>query len=171
MTRLPLSHDDLGMATWKARGLSSISKSPFKIASLRSVTNTLRGSSGYGEVRATADGRTLLALQSQNVATIQVTTPGNVSEARPLSNGNQSGGGPVSQFTDYNAAYPTVSPDGKWVACFCSPDKNQSASLAMVSFAGGQPAKVFARSLSSNGVTPLLSSTASMAWTTSGNNR
>ncbi|MGO9272988.1 MAG: protein kinase domain-containing protein [Terriglobia bacterium] len=54
-----------------------------------------------------------------------------------------SGGGPASQLTDYPSWSPSVSPDGKWIACVYSPGQNQPASLAIVPFAGGQPAKVF----------------------------
>ena len=52
-------------------------------------------------------------------------------------------GGPASQLTDYTSIRPSVSPDGKWIACFYFPGQNQPGSLAMVPFAGGQPAKVF----------------------------
>jgi Tol biopolymer transport system component len=45
--------------------------------------------------------------------------------------------------TGYNSGWPSVSPDGKWIACFYSPDQNQPASMAIVPFGGGQPAKVF----------------------------
>ena len=54
-----------------------------------------------------------------------------------------SGGGPASQLADYNSSWPSVSPDGKWIACFYFPGQDQPASLAMVPFAGGQPTKVF----------------------------
>jgi Tol biopolymer transport system component len=54
-----------------------------------------------------------------------------------------SGGGPASQLTDYTSWMPSVSPDGKWIACFYIPSQDQPPSLAMVPFAGGQPAKVF----------------------------
>jgi Tol biopolymer transport system component len=54
-----------------------------------------------------------------------------------------SGGGPASQLTDYASYWPSVSPDGKWIACFYRPGQNQPESLAIVPFAGGQPAKVF----------------------------
>ena len=52
-------------------------------------------------------------------------------------------GGSASQLTDYTSTRPSVSPDGKWIACFYFPGQNQPGSLAMVPFAGGQPAKVF----------------------------
>ena len=52
-------------------------------------------------------------------------------------------GGPASQLTDYALYVPSVSPDGKWIACVYFPNQNQPASLAIVPFAGGQPAKVF----------------------------
>jgi Tol biopolymer transport system component len=54
-----------------------------------------------------------------------------------------SGGGPASRLTDYNSYWASLSPDGRWVACVYSPGQNQPLSLAMVPFAGGQPAKVF----------------------------
>jgi serine/threonine protein kinase/Tol biopolymer transport system component len=224
----------------------------------RQITHDL---SRYTGVRASADGKTLLALQEQLMATLQVATPGKESEARTLSAGNKtcdgefglawtpdgrivyhsvrngrndlwetgadgsnperltnsedsvypavslrggfiafqqwklgdssiwrmdmdggnlkqltqgkvgqspaispdgrwvvfggsqdgkgvlmkvpSGGGPASQLTDYNSGLPSVSPDGKWIACNYAPGQEQAASLAMVPFAGGQPAKVF----------------------------
>jgi Tol biopolymer transport system component len=52
-------------------------------------------------------------------------------------------GGSASQLTDYRSSMPSVSPDGKWIACAYFPSQNQPASLAIVPFAGGQPAKVF----------------------------
>jgi eukaryotic-like serine/threonine-protein kinase len=52
-------------------------------------------------------------------------------------------GGPTSQLTEYNSTYPSVSPDGRWIACLYFPGQNQAANLAMVPFAGGQPARVF----------------------------
>jgi Tol biopolymer transport system component len=52
-------------------------------------------------------------------------------------------GGPASQLTDYVSYFPSVSPDGKWIACWYIPSQNQPVRLAMVPFAGGQPAKVF----------------------------
>jgi eukaryotic-like serine/threonine-protein kinase len=52
----------------------------------RQITHDL---STYAEVRASADGKTLLALQDQILTTIQVATPGMESEARSLSAGNQ----------------------------------------------------------------------------------
>jgi Tol biopolymer transport system component len=54
-----------------------------------------------------------------------------------------SGGGPGSQLTDYTSWSPSVSPDGKWGACLYYTGQNQPLSLALVPFAGGQPAKVF----------------------------
>ena len=62
-----------------------------------------------------------------------------------------SGGGPASQLTDYNSYFPSVSPDGKWIACWYFPDQNQPTRLAIVPFAGGQPAKVIPMPLSIGG--------------------
>jgi Tol biopolymer transport system component len=53
---------------------------------LRQITFDL---SRYVGVRASADGKTLLALQDQILETIEVTTPGKESETRTLSAGNQ----------------------------------------------------------------------------------
>jgi TolB protein len=68
-------------------------------------------------------------------------------------------GGPASQLTDSTSDNASVSPDGKWIACFYSPGQNQPISLAIVPFAGGQPAKVFR-------VPPL--STHPLVWTPDG---
>jgi dipeptidyl aminopeptidase/acylaminoacyl peptidase len=62
-----------------------------------------------------------------------------------------SGGGPASQLTDYNSYFPSVSPDGKWIACWYFPDQNQPTRLAIVPFAGGQPAKIIPMPLSVGG--------------------
>ncbi len=55
----------------------------------------------------------------------------------------RSEGGPAVQLTEYNGWYPSVSPDGKWIACIADLSQNQPVSLAVVPCAGGQPAKVF----------------------------
>jgi Tol biopolymer transport system component len=52
-------------------------------------------------------------------------------------------GGNASQLTDYLSIGPTISPDGKWIACMYSPSQNQPFGLAILPFAGGQPTKVF----------------------------
>ena len=249
---------------------------------VRQITHDL---SRYTGVRASADGKTLLALQEQILATLQVATPGKESEARTLSAGNQnrdgdnglawtpdgkivycsvhngrydlwetgsdgsnaqqltnngassgsfnpvvslrgdfiafvqhdrnnrwniwrvdmdgtnlkqlthgrsdggpavspdgqwvvfsrdqggkvtlmkvpSGGGPESQLTDYNSIWPSVSPDGKWIALGYSPGPNQPVSLAVVPFAGGQPAKVFP--LPVTGQYPVVWTPAPLLWT------
>jgi len=67
----------------------------------RPITQDL---SNYWGIRGSADGKTLLALQHQILITIQVTTPGKESEARPLSAGNQNWDG------DAGLAW---TPDGK----------------------------------------------------------
>jgi Tol biopolymer transport system component len=64
--------------------------------------------STYSEVRVSADAKTLLALQGQTFATIQVATPGKESEARTLSVGNQASDG------HDGVAW---APDGKIVYC------------------------------------------------------
>ena len=71
----------------------------------RQITHDL---SMYTGVRASADGKTLLALQEQTLATLQVATPGKESEASTLSAGNQNGDG------DNGVAW---TPDGRIVYC------------------------------------------------------
>jgi len=53
------------------------------------VRQITHGLSSYKKVRASTDGKTLLALQEQILATLQVATPGKESESRTLSAGNQ----------------------------------------------------------------------------------
>ena len=52
-------------------------------------------------------------------------------------------GGPASQLTDYGSRGPSISPDGKWIACEYFPEANQRTGLAVIAFVGGQPAKIF----------------------------
>ena len=51
-------------------------------------------------------------------------------------------GGPEINLTDYNADFPSVSPDGKWIACSHNEEPNQRPGLAIVPIAGGPPEKV-----------------------------
>jgi serine/threonine protein kinase/Tol biopolymer transport system component len=60
------------------------------------------------------------------------------------------GGTPI-QLTDYNSFFPAVSPDGKWIACWYFSGQDQPVQLAIVPFAGGQPAKVFTLPATSGG--------------------
>jgi serine/threonine protein kinase/Tol biopolymer transport system component len=69
----------------------------------RQITHDL---SRYAGVRASADGKTLLALQEQILATLQVATPGKESDARTLSAGGQNRDG------QFGLAW---TPDGKIV--------------------------------------------------------
>jgi hypothetical protein len=52
-------------------------------------------------------------------------------------------GGTATQLGNSNLGWPSVSPDGRWIACANAVGGNQPSRLAMVPFAGGQPAKVF----------------------------
>ncbi len=52
------------------------------------------------------------------------------------------GGAPIP-LTDYDTDFPSVSPDGKWIAAYRIPHQNQPASLAIIPMEGGPPAKVF----------------------------
>src|SRR5215469_4078498 len=60
------------------------------------------------------------------------------------------GGTPI-QLTDYNSFFPAVSPDGKWIACWYFSGQDQPVQLAILPFAGGQPAKVFTLPATSGG--------------------
>jgi Tol biopolymer transport system component len=53
------------------------------------------------------------------------------------------GGGKPTQLTDYESTEPTISPDGKWIACFYYPDpaNRDNRKIALIPFEGGQPAK------------------------------
>jgi TolB protein len=53
------------------------------------------------------------------------------------------GGGPASQLSDYTSLFPAISPNGEWIACVYFPGQNQPSSLAVIPFAGGQPARLF----------------------------
>jgi len=52
-------------------------------------------------------------------------------------------GGPAIRLTNYSADDPSVSPDGKWIACSYIPHQDQRASLAIIPIAGGPPAKIY----------------------------
>ena len=52
------------------------------------------------------------------------------------------GGAPVA-ITDRPASWPTISPDGKLVACIINPEAGTTAKLALVSIDGGAPLKLF----------------------------
>jgi Tol biopolymer transport system component/tRNA A-37 threonylcarbamoyl transferase component Bud32 len=52
------------------------------------------------------------------------------------------GGAPV-QITDKPSRSPAFSPDGKWIACVYRGDPSQPEKLAVLSFQGGPPAKIF----------------------------
>jgi len=52
-------------------------------------------------------------------------------------------GGTATQLTDFNAENPSVSGDGKWIACSYTPGPGQAALLAIVPISGGKPVRVF----------------------------
>jgi Tol biopolymer transport system component len=100
--------------------------------------------------RMDMEGRNLKQLTRGTQDLYPATSPDGLSVVFTSSQGGKSvlmrvpsEGGPAVQLTDYNSTAPSVSPDGKWIACFYTPSQNQPTSLAMVPFAGGQPAKVF----------------------------
>ena len=80
---------------------------PLKGGEARQITHDL---SRYQGVRVSADGKTLLALQGQRLRTIQVATPGEHSEARTLSAGNQNrdGDNGVAWTADGKIVYSSV---------------------------------------------------------------
>jgi Tol biopolymer transport system component len=49
-------------------------------------------------------------------------------------------GGPPVQLSDMFAAYPAVSPDGKWIVCF-QPQEHSALQLLIFPFEGGPPVK------------------------------
>jgi Tol biopolymer transport system component len=55
-------------------------------------------------------------------------------------------GGQAEELADKgrdNVYAPTVSPDGKWIACIYYPHESGAANLAILPFAGGPPVKIF----------------------------
>jgi Tol biopolymer transport system component len=107
--------------------------------------------------RMDMEGRNLKQLTRGTQDLYPVTSPDGLSVVFTSSQGGKSvlmrvpsEGGPAVQLTDYNSSAPSVSPDGKWIACFYTPSQNQPTSLAMVPFAGGQPAKVFPLSVAAS---------------------
>ena len=48
-------------------------------------------------------------------------------------------GGSPSQLTDYWSVLPTVSPDGKLIACFCEPSSAAVAEVCILPITGGPP--------------------------------
>jgi eukaryotic-like serine/threonine-protein kinase len=53
------------------------------------------------------------------------------------------GGNPVELFRTFIVAGPTVSPDGKWIACIYRESPQVPPQLGILPFAGGKPVKVF----------------------------
>jgi len=71
-------------------------------------------------------------------------------------------GGESVQITSGNMHWPTVSPDGKLIACFYHDgSKNSSTSIAVVPFDGGEPQKVIE-------ITPGVNQRTGLQWTTNG---
>jgi len=84
----------------------------------------------YNDVPAiTPDGQWVVFMTSQGGKYVLMKVP--------------SGGGPTSQLTDYDSRWPSVSPDGMWIACLYFLGQNRLPNLAVVPLAGGPPAKVF----------------------------
>lgn len=91
LTWLPGSRDLLVAGSERdVSGPSQVYEVQLDSGQARQITHDL---SRYTGVRASADGNTLLALQEQLMATLQVATPGKESETRTLSAGNKSSDG------------------------------------------------------------------------------
>lgn len=105
--------------------------------------------SSYLGVRASGDGKTLLALQHQVLQEIQVTMPGNESQARSLSAGNQSRdgwtglawapNGEIVYTSVHNGRYDLwkMGPDGSSPQRLTSNDASSFSSGPAVSLRGG----------------------------------
>ena len=109
---------------------------------VRQITHDL---SRYIGLRASADGKTLLALQEQILASVQVTTPGKESEASTLSAGNQNGDG------DNGLAW---TPDGKIVYCSVH---NGGYDLWEMGSDGSNPQRLKENSATSGSYNPVVS--------------
>ena len=51
-------------------------------------------------------------------------------------------GGQPTQLTDHLSQYPTVSPDGQWIACWYRAEINAKWQIAIIPILGGTPTKV-----------------------------
>jgi eukaryotic-like serine/threonine-protein kinase len=103
------------------------------------------GLSEYTAVGVSADGKSLLALQHQALATLQVATPGKESEARTLSAGNQN---------DDGQSGLAWTPDGKIVY---SSVPNGRADLWEMGADGSNPQRLTSNDASSESVFPAVS--------------
>jgi Tol biopolymer transport system component len=108
----------------------------------RPITHDL---SKYTEVRASANGKTLVALQQQMFGTLQVATPGKESEARILSTGYQN--------TDGIGGLAWT-PDGKIVY---SSDRNGRIDLYEMGADGSNPQRLTSNDASSRSIFPATS--------------
>jgi serine/threonine protein kinase/Tol biopolymer transport system component len=108
----------------------------------RQITHDL---SRYMGIRASADGKTLLALQQQIFETLQVTTPGKESEARTLSTGDQNQDGRRGL---------TWTPDGKIIY---SSDRNGCSDLWEMGADGSSPQRITNSDASSISLFPAIS--------------
>ena len=108
----------------------------------RQITHDL---SRYLGVRASPDGKTLLAIQHQQLTTIQIATPGKWSEARSLSAENQSYDGQSGL---------AWTPDGKIVY---SSDRNGRADLWEMGGGGSNPQRLTSNDASSVSAYPAVS--------------
>ena len=80
--QLPQSHDLIVAGRFSSATNSQLFEIPMNGGAVRQISHDL---SNYAEVRITADGKTLLAVQSLILSRIQTLAPGNGSEVRSLS--------------------------------------------------------------------------------------
>ncbi len=65
-----------------------------------------------------------------------------VQDRQPVLKKVASDGGAAVKLTDYNADHPSISPDGRLIACYYVPRPNGTAAIAILPITGGPPMKV-----------------------------
>jgi TolB protein len=61
-----------------------------------------------------------------------------------------SDGGEPTRLTDKDAVWPSVSPDGRFIACWHIDEQKKSTALAVIPVEGGEPVKMFDVSITAN---------------------
>jgi Tol biopolymer transport system component/DNA-binding winged helix-turn-helix (wHTH) protein len=117
--------DFIAVVLWQEKNIANIWRMDLSGGDLKRLTS---GSQDF-PLSLTPDGQWV----------IYSSTQGNESVLMKVA----SQGGPAIRLTNYSADDPSVSPDGKWIACSYIPHQDQRASLAIIPIAGGPPAKVY----------------------------